>query len=539
MIERATSRTVARTNPALARFTTVHGFSVIAEWAAFIGALTYAHGQAGDRAAGLASVIILIPYVLVAPVGAAVAERHHPVLLRCGLFVAQAGLFAGAAALAVAGAPWLGVVASISAALGSIAIVRPTSAMILPAIARTSEELTTANLWFGWVEGLSVLLGPSLATVLLAAGGPPAILVGCGLLTAGSAIGAARSFRSDRESVPDVPPGPRTSVVGVAARSARVVRGRRGLTSVLVVAGVQFVLVGALDLLIVLMADSRYALGVSGAGLLGTAIGLGALASLLVAAVLIGRCRLSHVLTVGLAAVAAGCFALGASSSLLVALLALPALGLCRSLLDVSSRTLLQRSAPPAHLGGVFAVLEVLTGVGMMAGSLTTQAVLAHSTVGHAFVVLGVVVGLVAVFTRRSLRDAEASADVPVVTIALLAGHERFSALPAEEIETIARTAEILVLEPGAVLVRQGDRDDRHFIVADGEFDVVQGGVTIHSAVRGASLSEIARSTGQPFRADVISQTRGRVVAFEVVSPSDAARSASARSARVATPNLR
>ena len=80
----------------------------------------------------------------------------------------------------------------------------------------------------------------------------------------------------------------------------------------LVVEGAQYVLIGGLDLLLVVIAAQELDLGDSGAGVLSTAFGVGAAASVVLASRLSRRSRLAPVLTAGMIVVAASALALGA-----------------------------------------------------------------------------------------------------------------------------------------------------------------------------------------------------------------------------------
>ena len=132
--------------------------------------------------------------------------------------------------------------------------------------------------------------------------------------------------------------------------------------------GAEFLVIGALDLLFVVMAVDVLDAGAAWAGYLNTAYGAGALVFGALAALLIGR-RLGPVVLA--TAVVLG-LALAAStiSGLAVVMVLLAVVGGTRALLDVSVRVLLQRTVPPHRLAGVFGVAEGLLMIGLAAGSL-------------------------------------------------------------------------------------------------------------------------------------------------------------------------
>jgi len=54
-------------------------------------------------------------------------------------------------------------------------LTRPEQGSLLPSLARTPEELRTANPAAGWIESLSMFAGPAVRGVLLAMSGSGAV----------------------------------------------------------------------------------------------------------------------------------------------------------------------------------------------------------------------------------------------------------------------------------------------------------------------------------------------------------------------------
>jgi MFS family permease len=195
------------------------------------------------------------------------------------------------------------------------------------------------------------------------------------------------------------------------------------------------------------------------------------------------------------------------------ALLAVAGAG--RSLFDVAGRTLLQRSAPPHVLSGVFGLLEAASMAGLAVGSLLAPALVAWLGGRGAFLGVAFVLPLVTLAARRWLAVLDRSAEVPIVELGLLRSLPLFAPVAAPELEAIARRLEPRRFAGGEVVIRAGDRGERFFVVADGELDVSTAERTVATLDRGDCFGEIALLAERPRTATVIASTDGLLFTLE------------------------
>ena len=127
---------------------------------------------------------------------------------------------------------------------------------------------------------------------------------------------------------------------------------------------------GGLGVLTVVIATDILHQGAAGTGALNAAIGIGGLVGALAAGVLVLRRRLALPLVAGGLAMVVGIAALGLTSSLALAAVALAAACLGSSIVDIVSLTLLQRLVPDTARGRAIGVIETMSIGAYAVGSL-------------------------------------------------------------------------------------------------------------------------------------------------------------------------
>jgi MFS family permease len=506
-------------NRVLVRFSTAYFLATVAEWIFFVGGLVYAFDKGGARTTGFASLALLLPTALAAPASGAAPRRHNPHAVLLAAYSAQTIALVGAAVGAVVDAPVTVVIGLCAVAAAAFTFVGPASAVSLPAVVRSTRELTTANLWIGSCDGTGTLVGSLLATILLAAQGAALALAGGAVLTviaAGFTLPQSRRQSGPSFGCDDIDTDVDSAgAIRLIFRSVVELRERPGVGGVLAVAGGQFILVGALDLILVVLANDTLGLDEGGPGLLIAFVGIGAMVSAVGSSMLVKRRRLAPLLAGAVVSIIIASFLLGMTPTLLTAVLLLPVVGFGRALADITSRMLLQRATPPQALAPIFGAIELFAGIGMIIGSIGAQVLIAVQGVEAALIGLAMFFTMLLVLTWRALRVADESADIPIVAISLLRRVPAFAPLLPLALETVARTAEELPTTAGQVVMTEGEAGDTFYAVADGSFEIVHAGKLMCTVERGASFGEVALLADVPRTATITCKRQGSLLAVQ------------------------
>ena len=502
--------TIVFRNPDLRREEIAFFFFNGAEWAVWIAMLVYAFDRGGATMAGLVALIQLVPATLFAPFASVLADRYRPALVLTASYVAQGAAMGVTAAVLIEGGPsWLAY-ATAAVAATAVTVTRPTLAALTPALARTPEELTASNVISGWNESISVLVAPALAGVLITQWGPGWVfLVMAVLVLAGAALVLPVAGPAAAAAGEDI------STTAELLEGFRILRREPAARLLVGLLGAQYVAIGMLDVLYVVLAIDSLGMGQGGAGYLNAAFGAGGALGIAVTASLVGRARLMPAVITSLAVWAVAFAVMTVWSRAAGALLLLAIAGAARSLFDVAGRTLLQRTAPADVLARVFGILEALIMAGTAVGALIAPALVNLGGATAAIVGVGAILPLLALLGGRRLLALDASAHVPVVEIGLLRSLRIFAALPPPELEGLARSLVPVGVASGDTVVLQGDRGDRYFAVAEGELEVLIDGACVNTLGRGDGFGEIALLHDVARTATVSALTEVKLYALE------------------------
>jgi MFS family permease len=485
-------------NPALRRVLLAFAIFRPTESAQWIAILVYAYRDGGTRAMGVAAVALLVPAAILAPFVAQAGDRMPRERALALSYLVQ-GVTAGMTAAALAFALPSPVVYACAVLLNvAITATRPTHLSILPELAETPAQLTAANALTSSLEGFAIFIGPLLAGVMLAASGPGLVFgVMAVALTAMGALVLAVHARSRIIDLRDRP-------VGGALAGFRELRRRPGARLLLGFVTGQTVVIGALDVLTVVLAYGVLSMGPAGPGVLSAAVGVGGLLGAAATVTLIGRKRLAPAFFLGVVAVGVPIALVAFASAPVAALLLLGVAGVGKSFFDVTARTLLQRSVDDDVLARVFGVQEGLAMAALAIGSVLAPLLVAWLGVDATFMIAGLSLPVVALIVVRRVRSVDREAALSdLADVALLRQTSIFGPLGLASIERVARNLIPIQVGPGDIVIREGDEGDRFYVIGAGAVEVSRGGDPLAKLGAGDFFGEIALLRDVPRTATV------------------------------------
>jgi Cyclic nucleotide-binding domain len=385
-------------------------------------------------------------------------------------------------------------------------LTRPSQAALFPSIVRTAAELTTANAVSAWIDGLGSLLGPASAGLAIAwAGVAAGVAVAAGLNAVAVILVAGRLGLG--------PQGAGTDAAEDAAAEVPLLAGLRSALAqpatrlLLALTALYYTLVGAIDVLCVVLAVSLLHTGGGSAGYLNAAVGGGATVAGALTLTLAGRPRLASLAALSLLIAVAALTLIGALPSEADSIFLLAVVGAVGTVFLAASRILLQRMAPTDATGAAFAAMEGVMSFGLALGAVVVRVGIAAGGLRGGFfapAILGIGVILVAA-TR--LRAVDAAVPVPQVEIRLLRSIPIFAPLPSPALEGVAKALTEVAVPPGTVVVAEGDPGDLFYAVADGRLAVTRAGRPLRTLSRGSGFGEIALLASTPRTATVTALT--------------------------------
>jgi len=488
----------------------------VAEWATWITLLVWAYDERGVGAAATVSVVQLLPAVLVAPLGSVLGDRGERGRALATGYVVQALTMLLTGLLLVADAPFVLTCAGGVLVTCAITLTRPVHNATLPTVSHTPAELLAGNSASITAEGIGGFLGPLACGLLISGAGPGSVFLLFGVLLLGS---AALVLRLPVVRLTD---GDEPGVVRAAETfTRRTLGGVRELREqpasalLLVMVTGQYVVVGAMDILLIVLALEVLGTDSSGPGLLGSALGVGAILGALATVVLAGRRRLAPALLAGLLVTGLPICVLAAGGDIALAAVLLVLSGAGKAFFDVAGRTLLQRTVADAVLARVFGLQEALMTAALAVGAASAPLLVSWLGISGALVATGALLPVAGLVAWPVLRRLDSRARQPGPWFDLLRTVPFFRAAPLPVLEQLSRRTDEDDVDTGTVVVRETEPGDRFYLVSEGAVTVSQDGRELTRLGRQSSFGEVALLLDVPRTATVTATAPTHLVWIE------------------------
>ena len=476
--------------------------SIIGSWAYAVALVVYAYEQGGASAVGLVALIRWLPAAVVSPFTAMLGDRYPrvPVMLVSDLLRAVGLVTMGVCVLT--DAP-VGIVYLLAAAVSVInTAFHPAQSALLPALAKTPEELTAANVSSSTIESLGFCVGPALGGVLLAVSTVWVVFFVTAGLFLWSAAMLAPLLRASE------PPLSRESphLAEEATAGFRAIAHDPRLRLVVGLFSAQTLVNGAFSVLIAVSALQLLDLGSSGVGYLNAAVGVGGVIGGLASLGLVGHRRLATTFGVAVAGTGGPLLLLGGIPTTAAAFVAFGLIGFANIICDVSGFTILQRGTPSEVLARVFGVLHSLFYATVALGAVLAPPLIHWLGVRWTLVVVGLLLPILTVLTRASLVRLDVEPGDPR-RLELLEAIPIFSPLSPPVLEQLAARLTPVHASAGEEIIRLGDHGDRFYVVDSGEVEILVDGAAPRREGEGEYFGEIALLRDVPRTASVRAAT--------------------------------
>jgi MFS family permease len=497
-------------HPALRRLQLAWVGSNVGGWAYTVAISVYAYRQDGAYAVGLISFASWIAAGVASPLTGMLGDRFPRVrvmvisdLSRAALLLAAAALvWADASSLVVYGLSVVGTVVS--------SAFRPAQAALVPALARTPDELTASNVAASTTESVGLFAGPAIGGLLVAAFGVEVTF----LATAAMLFWSAFLVVQIREPAAIEPAEPPENLLREATAGFRIVAAVPNLRLLSGLFAAQTFVDGALGVIIVVLALETLDIGASGLGLLNSASGIGGIAGGVLAAALVARGKLATDFGLGLVLWGLPLVIVGIAIDPLVALVAFGVLGIGNTIVDVAGDTLLQRSVDNDVLARAFGAMDGLMLLTVGLGALVAPALIDVLGVRAASIAVGLLLPVLAMLFWRSLSRIDAEAAVREQEVELLRSVPIFAPLPQPALESLAARSRRRHVKAGETVFRKGDPGDAFYVVRHGTLTLSLDGAAPRQLRSGDFFGEIALLRDVPRTATITAETDSDLLAL-------------------------
>lgn len=484
--------------------------SQMGDWLYNVALLVYVFGRTHSPTwVAAATVVRLVPLVVLGPIGGLVADRFERVAVMVYSSMIQWAVMAGITIAVAHHMPAIVVIVLAGMNTAAATATRPASLAILPSMVGEAG-LAPANALLHTVLDVSLVAGPALGAVLLAAGGPVTAFGFNALSFLLAAITlSAISQRFPGIDVAELQP----KAWAMFVDGLRAVRDTRAVPVLSFLAFLGAFTYGAQTVQLLVYVQERLGEASRGYGYLLAAAGVGGVLGATVSRRLAARTRIAASVIASSALFVGTQLMYAATSVTVVALLIGGLSGIAMVIADVVGETAIGRAAPGELMGRVFATFDGITVGGMVLGALVAAPVLHATGVRTSMVLLGgVAVGATLLCTPVLVRlDRLTAGAVAALApiIKLLSTLDIFTGASVTALERMAAAAIELRVGAGMIVIRQGEPADAFYVCTEGDLEVTSRGERgrkprlLRNLSAGAYFGEIGLVEGIPRTATV------------------------------------
>jgi MFS family permease len=450
--------------------------SQLGDWLYNAALLGYVYEATGSAAwVGAATIVRLLPYVLLGPIGGMIADRYdRRTVLLVGDVVRGGVMLALAAVVAVDG-PVVIVIAFTALASAAGCAERPAAMALLPRLVGESR-LGPANALLHTVQDLGVVAGPAIGAILLAVA-PAEMAFIANAATFGLSAVLISTLR--RRPVATAATDGR-GAFDELGDGLRAVRTTRFVLPLFLILGMVELTYGAQTVQLVLYAGSELGLGPEGYGYLLAASGVGGVLSALVNHRLAASSRVSAIVvgTGVLFCVTQLGYATTGDVAVALAITVVGGGGFVAC--EVVAETALARIVPRDVLGRVMGVIDGLSVAAMVVGAVLAPVLITWTSLTTSFVILGVATVLVTLLSLAGLRGLDAASrersELLASRVAVIEQLPIVAGVPLLVLEQLAASSQQCPLPPGVDVVVEDAPAHAFYAVVDGHVVVHRAG---------------------------------------------------------------
>ena len=248
-------------------------------WAFVIAIAVHAFNESGSGAVAVLIAARLVPALIAAPFIGHLVDRFQRDRVAASFCAAAAAGMGIAGALVLADAPLWAVGLAVALTGATVSAPRPALQTLIPALARTPQELTRATAAWSALDSLGFMLGSGLGGIAVGAFDPGSVLLAASVLLALAGLLSVTLPSTQAIALDEGPEQGEDSVWGGLLGGLRAMRDFPGLRVPAALLGGLLILEGSSDVQLVALAIGELDMGDAGPGVLYAVWGLGGLAA--------------------------------------------------------------------------------------------------------------------------------------------------------------------------------------------------------------------------------------------------------------------